>query len=175
MRTYEAAQLPPEGRFHYHQGVFLSGVYKTYELCKEGKYAQYVKDWVDSVITLQGEIKSADMGQFDDMQPGILLYPLYQRTGDKKYKKVLDYLMHAIDTYPTTPEGGYFHKAWCPQEMWLDGLYMEGPLRAQYGAEFNRPEYFDEVIFQALTMQKHTRDAKTGLMYHAWSYEKKVE
>lgn len=115
------------------------------------------------------------MGQFDDMQPGILLYPLYQRTGDKKYKKVLDYLMHAIDTYPTTPEGGYFHKAWCPQEMWLDGLYMEGPLRAQYGAEFNRPEYFDEVIFQALTMQKHTRDAKTGLMYHAWSYEKKVE
>lgn len=88
MRTYEAAQLPPEGRFHYHQGVFLSGVYKTYELCKEGKYAQYVKDWVDSVITLQGEIKSADMGQFDDMQPGILLYPLYQRTGDKKYKKV---------------------------------------------------------------------------------------
>lgn len=175
MRTYEASKLPLEGRFHYHQGVFLSGVYKTYELCKEEKYAQYVKDWVDSVITLQGEIKSADMGQFDDMQPGILLYPLYQRTGDEKYKKVLDHLMNAIDTYPTTPEGGYFHKAWCPQEMWLDGLYMEGPLRAQYGAEFNRPEYFDEVIFQALTMQKHTRDAKTGLMYHAWSYDKKAE
>lgn len=152
MRTYDAAKLPPEGRFHYHQGVFLSGVYKTYELCKEEKYAQYVKDWVDSVITPQGEIKSADMGQFDDMQPGILLYPLYQRTGDEKYKKVLAHLMNAIDTYPTTPEGGYFHKAWCPQEMWLDGLYMEGPLRAQYGAEFNRPEYFDEVIFQALTI-----------------------
>ena len=31
MRTYEASKLPPEGRFHYHQGVFLSGVYKTYE------------------------------------------------------------------------------------------------------------------------------------------------
>ena len=24
-------------------------------------------------------------------------------------------------------------------------------------------------------MQKHTRDAKTGLMYHAWSYDKKAE
>lgn len=125
MRTYDAAKLPPEGRFHYHQGVFLSGVYKTYELCKEEKYAQYVKAWVDSVITSQGEIKSADMGQFDDMQPGILLYPLYQRTGDEKYKKVLDHLMNAIDTYPTTPEGGYFHKAWCPQEMWLDFIPLE--------------------------------------------------
>ena len=60
--------------------------------------------------------------------------------------------MAAIDCYPTTPEGGYFHKADLPEEMWLDGLYMEGPLRAQYGAEFHHPEYFDEVIFQALTM-----------------------
>ena len=84
--------------------------------------------------------------------------------------------MAAIDCYPTTPEGGYFHKADLPEEMWLDGLYMEGPLRAQYGAEFHHPEYFNEVIFQALTMQKHTRDPKTGLLlYHAWSYDRKVE
>mgnify|MGYP003167250044 FL=1 len=35
MRKFEAADLPPKGRFHYHQGVFLSGVYKTYEACKD--------------------------------------------------------------------------------------------------------------------------------------------
>lgn len=35
MRKWEAPKLPPEGRFHYHQGVFLSGMYKSYELCKE--------------------------------------------------------------------------------------------------------------------------------------------
>lgn len=174
MRTYEASELPPKGQFHYHQGVFLSGVYKIYELCGKEQYAKYVKDWVDSVITEEGSLKKADMGQFDDMQPGILLYPLYQKTGNEKYKKVLDFLMAAIDEYPTTPEGGYFHKAWCPQEMWLDGLYMEGPLRARYGAEFHRPEYFDEVIFQALTMREHTKDEKTGLYYHAWSYDRKV-
>ncbi len=32
MRRYEAPLLPPVGRFHYHQGVFLSGVYQTYLL-----------------------------------------------------------------------------------------------------------------------------------------------
>ena len=156
MRKWEAPKLPPEGRFHYHQGVFLSGMYKSYELCKEEKYFDYIKSWVDAVITEDGVIKQADMGQFDDMQPGILLYPLYHCTGDARYKKALDSLMAAIDCYPTTPEGGYFHKADLPEEMWLDGLYMEGPLRAQYGEEFHHPEYFDEVIFQALTMQKHT-------------------
>ena len=175
MRKFEACDLPPKGRFHYHQGVFLSGMYKCYRILGDEKYFDYIKAWVDSVIADDGCIKDADMGQFDDMQPGVLLYPLYKRTRDEKYKKALDYLMEAIDSYPTTPEGGYFHKAWYPEEMWLDGLYMEGPLRAEYGAEFGKPEYFDEVIYQAELMKKHTFDPRTGLLYHAWSYDKKAE
>ena len=62
MRKWEAPKLPPEGRFHYHQGVFLSGMYKSYELCKEEKYFDYIKSWVDAVITEDGVIKQADMG-----------------------------------------------------------------------------------------------------------------
>lgn len=29
MRRYAAADLPPKGHFHYHQGVFLSGVFSA--------------------------------------------------------------------------------------------------------------------------------------------------
>lgn len=29
MRTFKAEDLPPKGRFHYHHGVFLSGVKKN--------------------------------------------------------------------------------------------------------------------------------------------------
>ena len=85
----------------------------------------------------------ADMGQFDDMQPGILLYPLYHCTGDARYKKALDSLMAAIDCYPTTPEGGYFHKADLPEEMWLDGLLhgRSAAARARYGAEFHHQTF----------------------------------
>ena len=32
MRKYEAEKLPPVDRFHYHQGVFLSGMNKIYSL-----------------------------------------------------------------------------------------------------------------------------------------------
>ena len=38
MRKFKAEDLPPKGRFHYHQGVFLSGVYKTYEACENEDY-----------------------------------------------------------------------------------------------------------------------------------------
>lgn len=32
MRKFAAADLPPKGQFYYHQGVFLSGVLKTWQL-----------------------------------------------------------------------------------------------------------------------------------------------
>lgn len=32
MRKFAAADLPPKGHFYYHQGVFLSGVLKTWQL-----------------------------------------------------------------------------------------------------------------------------------------------
>ncbi len=56
MRKFKARGSPPKGRFHYHQGVFLSGVQKTYDLCKDEKYYHYIKDWVDSIIDVKGEI-----------------------------------------------------------------------------------------------------------------------
>ena len=38
MRKFAAADLPPKGHFYYHQGVFLSGVLKTWQLTGEQKY-----------------------------------------------------------------------------------------------------------------------------------------
>ena len=80
MRKFAAQDLPPKGHFHYHQGVFLSGVYQTYRLCGDERYFQYIKDWVDSIIDENGEIHTFDKGQLDDIQPGILLYPLLDKT-----------------------------------------------------------------------------------------------
>ena len=63
MRKYEAAKLPPVDRFHYHQGVFLSGMYKIYSLTKNEDYFDYIKGWVDSQIDEEGNIKNYDDGQ----------------------------------------------------------------------------------------------------------------
>ena len=170
MRRFEAAKLPPEGRFHYHQGVFLSGMYQTYQLCKEEKYFQYMKDWVDSIINENGEIHTYDPGQLDDIQPGVLLYPLLERTGDVRYQKALDELLDKILHFPRNPIGGFFHKDRYPNQMWLDGLYMGGPISAEYGCRFFRPEFIEICVEQALLMREMTEDVETGLWYHAWDY-----
>lgn len=43
MRKYAAQDLPPKGTFLYHQGVFLSGMYQTYQQCEKEVYYNYIK------------------------------------------------------------------------------------------------------------------------------------
>lgn len=180
MRKFEAQDLPPKGHFHYHQGVFLSGVYQNYLLYKEEnkaaeKYFEYIKRWVDSCVTLEGKIEVYDPGQLDDIQPGILLFPLYERTGDERYRKAIEELANALRVFPKIPEGGYYHKEDCPEQMWLDGLYMGGPISAEYAARFGHPEFWDINYEQVVLMRKKTRDECTGLWYHAYDDARKEE
>lgn len=175
MRKFKGPDLPPRGRFHYHQGVFLSGVYKTYQACGDERYFQYVKSWVDSCIDENGVILDCDKTQLDDQQAGILLYPLLDRTGDAKYKKALDAILPVIREFPRNEAGGFWHKHRYPDQMWLDGLYMAGPVTAEYGKRFNVPQDLDLVAQQALLMEEKTKDPRTGLLYHAWDCSKKVE
>lgn len=168
IRRYRPEQLPPVGRFHYHQGVFLSGMYQVYLLCKNEDYFSYIRAWVDSIIDEHGEIHWYDSGQLDDIQPGILLFPLYERTGDKRYQKALEELMSSLARFPKNQEGGFWHKVKYPEQMWLDGLYMAGPVAVQFASFSGQQQYADNAVRQALLMQEKTRDAETGLWYHAW-------
>jgi unsaturated rhamnogalacturonyl hydrolase len=52
--------------------------------------------------------------------------------------------------------------------MWLDGLYMAEPFYTQYAKEMAEPAAFDDIAKQFLLVARHTRDPRTGLMYHGW-------
>lgn len=174
-RKFDAAELPPKGGFHYHQGVFLSGIYSNYLLYRDEAWFQYMKDWVDSVMDKEGNIYVWERQHLDDIQAGNLLFPLYRRTGDKKYKRALDDLMDAIKVYPKNKEGGFWHLKRFRDQMWLDGLYMAGPFVCKYANAFEYHEYYDISVTQALLMQEKTKDSETGLWYHAYDCERKAE
>ncbi len=170
---YTVETLPPEHKFHYHQGVFLSGMLHTWEVSGKKKYYDYVKEWVDSIVWEDGSIHDFDRGMMDDIQPGILLFPLYRETGDLRYKKALDTLLPILKNWKRNEYGGFWHKEWHPNQMWLDGLYMAGPLEAEYAKEFDCPEYLEIAVEQAFLMAEHMQDKNSGLLYHGWDTEKK--
>lgn len=175
MNRWAPEELPPKGQFHYHQGVFLSGMEKTWELCGDDKYITYIKTWVDSILSPIGNITKFNPGQLDDLQPGILLFPLLKLTGDERYKRALDTVAYFMSVTPKCENGGFWHKAWYHRQMWLDGLYMAGPFLAQYGSEYNRPDLINEDVYQAKTMKAMTEDKETGLWYHAWHEDRLVD
>ena len=174
IRTYQAEKLPPEGYFHYHQGVFLSGVLNTYKKCNDEKYFNYIKDWVDSLIKEDGSIPTLRDYMLDDIQPAILLFDIMKKTEDKRYKIALETLMDVIRRWPCNPVGGYWHKMHHINEMWLDGLYMVGPLQALYAQYSGESVYLDNSINQAILMYENMQNKETKLLPHAWEYYKRI-
>lgn len=174
LKRYAPSELPPKGKHHYHQGVCLSGVYEIYRLCGEERYFSYIRDWVDSVTDTDGSVLHYRPRALDDLQPGILLFPLWEKTGEKRYELCLKHLMEDIDAYPVNSEGGFWHAESRPDQMWLDSLYMACPLCAAYGKAYGQPRYIDKALLQVELMRKHCRDTETGLWYHAWDMRKEA-
>lgn len=170
MRRYAPEELPPKGHFHYHQGVFLSGVCKTAALCGDEAYWQYAADWLRSVLSPDGEILQYDHADLDDIQPGILLFdmPAHDPAHAGLYRAALDAVLAEVRDIPRCACGGFYHKVRLTGQMWLDGLYMTCPFLAGYAARFQRPDLADLAVREILLMYEHTRDEKTGLWYHAW-------
>ena len=173
MRTYTPQNLPPVGRFYYHQGVFLSGMHEIYRLTGETKLFDYLQAWVDLSVNEFGDIRDFNPGQLDYLQPGVLLFPLYEATQDERYKLAMETVLWFYERFPKNSLGGFWHNAMGRDQMWLDGLYMAGPFLAQYAKAFDRPDLFDVVTLQAVLMERLTRDKRTGLWYHAVDLQKR--
>ena len=174
LRRYPAAELPPAGHFHYHQGVFLSGMLKAWALCGDARYFAYAQDWMRAVLDTNGAIRQYDHADLDDIQPGILLFPLWDKTGDLLYRKAMDSVLAQVADIPRCQCGGFYHKVRCTGQMWLDGLYMACPFIAEYGRRFARPDLQELAVQEILLMREHTRDTATGLWSHAWDETKQA-
>ena len=157
-------------RWDYVAGVVLSAIQRVGETRNDARMLAYVKGNMDRVVRADGSIEGyrADEFNLDQIAQGRLLFPLWKRTRDERYRKAANLLRDQLRRQPRTAEGGFWHKQIYPQQMWLDGLYMAEPFYAEYARTFNEPAAFDDITRQFLLAARHTRDARTGLMYHAW-------
>lgn len=158
----------------YDIGLYLEAIGNVYERTKEQKYFDYIVHTMDNFIGEDGSIRyyKQDSYNIDYVRNGKTLLYLYQKTGKDKYLKAAQYVRKQLDSHPRTSEGGFWHKKVYQHQMWLDGLYMGQPFYANYSQMFNQTKDFDDVALQFILMEKNARDAKTGLLYHAWDESK---
>ncbi|MFT3739491.1 MAG: glycoside hydrolase family 88 protein [Breznakibacter sp.] len=177
MRRFpEAWQLDHGKRlyFGYAQGLGCQAMLEVWKKTHDHKYLDYVVQWADTIINDEGEIHlyKVETYNIDYINPGKILFDVYEQTGDRKYKLAMDRLAAQMKMHPRTLEGAFWHKLIYQHQIWLDGLYMGAPFLARYAVAFDQPGLMDDVVNQFLVCAKHTYDAKTGLYYHAWDESK---
>lgn len=163
-------------RWHYELGTMLVGFQQLYEATGDERYYEFIKRNMDEFIEEDGSILTYTVEEYnlDQVNSGKLLFMLYERTGDARYREAARTLRRQLAEHPRTEEGGFWHKQVYPHQMWLDGIYMASPFYAQYGLEFDEPAAFDDVAHQITLITRHTRDPRTGLFYHAWDASREM-
>lgn len=182
-------ELWPKGAMFYIPGVFLSGMQRVWHLTREKKYFDYIKSYFDTVISQDGSLygvcheliipetegKSYNLRaltMLDCKQPSILLYDLYDETGEEKYMKAIKTIGQSMYFWPVNQYGGYWHMMTQPYQMWMDGAYMAGPLSVKYAKRFGDPILRERAIKQVFLMDEHMKDKRSGLYFHGWDDSK---
>ncbi len=155
----------------YEWGLAFKAILEVWRLTGDDRYFEYVKTNVDRFVMPDGIIKTYTPAEFrlDDINPGKLLFPLYQATGDERYRRAAELLRDQLRTQPRTKDGGFWHNKGSIDQMWLDGIYMATPFLMAYAAAFDEPDTFDDAANQIVLIEQHTRDQNTGLLYHGWA------
>jgi unsaturated rhamnogalacturonyl hydrolase len=154
--------------------VVLKGIEQVWLDTHDSKYLDYIRRNIDRFVGADGNISTYNLQDYnlDQVNPGKLLFRLYQETPHEKYRKALQLLRSQLQTQPRTSEGGFWHKKRHPYQMWLDGVYMAAPFYAQYADSFDEPVGLDDVAHQIMLVARHTHDPRTGLFYHGWDESK---
>ncbi len=157
-------------KWSYDQGVILKGVEAVWKLYGEGRYFDYIRHSMDFYVREDGTVRDYKRDEFniDHLNNGKVLFLLYNVTGKQKYKKAIENIRSQLDEHPRTKEGSFWHKKIYPWQVWLDGLYMGQPFYAEFAEHYGQDSVFDDIARQFLLIERHTRDPKTGLLYHGW-------
>lgn len=164
--------VPP--RWTYEYGVVLKGVEGVWLMTGDGRYFEFIQKGIDSFVNPDGSIRTYNAADYnlDNILLGRTLLLLYKVTQQDKYLKAAGLLREQLKNQPRTSDGGFWHKKIYPNQMWLDGLYMGEPFYAEYAATMHDDGAFDDIAKQFILMETHSRDEKTGLLYHGWDESK---
>ena len=161
--------------WNYIDGCMLNALLTLSEITGEAVFADFVETFVDSFVGEDGTIRTYDPAKYnlDDINEGRVLFPLYAKTKNEKYRLAADRLAEQLKHQPRTLEGSFWHKRIYPDQVWLDGIYMAQPFRALYARELGNGDYAD-IVRQIETVRARMYDTEKGLYYHGYDASKTI-
>lgn len=156
--------------WNYCHGLVCSAILDVSTYYNIDDFYSYVKLYADTMILDRGNIIGYRPEDYllSGVTTGRILFPLYKREQEEKYKLAIQLLRNQLQAQPRTSEGGFWHKAINTSQIWLDGSYMALPFYAEYAQTFRETAIYDDVILQIELIRKYLYDPHTGLYRHGW-------
>lgn len=171
----ETMRAGGKASWNYVDGCMLIALIEMSKILKDDRYLDFVISFVDSFVSEDGEIRTyrPERQTLDDVNEGRVLFPLYEKTKNEKYRLAAERLKKALDTQPRTYEGNFWHKQIYPDQVWLDGVYMAQVFLAQYEKHFGAKDYSD-IARQISVVRRRMFDEEKKLYYHGYDASKKA-
>lgn len=166
--------------WNYVDGLGLECIYRAGKVTGHPEWRNWVAEQFDGLVHQDGTVDAYNLEEYslDMIAPGKALFDIYNDTHREKYKKALDMFQLQLERQPRTPSGGYWHKGRYPNQMWLDGLYMQGAFKARYACKYlsneDKLDAINDLVSQFTLVYKHTYDERTGLLFHAWDESRRM-
>lgn len=170
----------------YYNGVVFEGLEYVYEVTEEEVYADYVKEYMSSLIASNGtwakctNNSSKECAGYnsthgaDCYKTASLLLDLYERTNDSRYLTMAKTLYADLDSaankYLLSNAGKNYGHTWSSDptpDLWLDGLYMILPFRAEYAKYSNDTEELKLIVDRMQWVSNNMYNSSKKLFYHA--------
>ena len=170
----------------YYNGVVFEGIEYVYEVTGDSTYKDYVVEYMSSLISSDGtwamctNNSSKQCAGYnsthgaDCYKTASLLVDAYQMTGDSRYLTMAETLYADLDTaaksYSLSNAGNNYRHTWASDpspDLWLDGLYMILPFRAEYAAYIGDTEELDLIVDRMQWVSDNMYNSSKGLFYHA--------
>jgi unsaturated rhamnogalacturonyl hydrolase len=154
----------------FEPGILLTGVQALWTATNNQAYFDYIQHAIDQFVQPDGSIRTYDPKAYalNNILMGRQLLMLYHVTKDERYRKAAGVLHQQLATQPRTASGGFWHAQATPNLMLLDDEFMVAPFAAEYAVTFHQPKDLAAIANQFVLLDRHTRNPKNGLLYHAW-------
>ena len=180
----------PMNKWEYVNGVLAIGMLQLGEVLQEDRYTNYAlnnfKFIFSNIDFFRKKYEDGNhhteytpffrMGSLDDCGAmGAALIEVYNITHNPSYRDYIDKAARYISTgQDRLPDSTLARKF--PREMtiWGDDLYMSVPFLVRMGRLTHNNQYFSDAIKQVENFNKHLYDPATGLMFHNWYSDVKM-
>ena len=170
----------------YYNGVVFEGIEYVYEVTGESVYKDYVIEYMSNLIASNGtwakcsNNSSKECAGYnsshgaDCYKTASLLLDAYEMTKDNRYLTMAATLYADLDnaakSYSLKNAGNNYRHTWSSDpspDLWLDGLYMILPFRAEYAKYTGDQDELDLIVSRMQWVSDNMYNSSKKLFYHA--------